>query len=105
MSIKMSSNISSFSKLLGRKTVGALNKMGPVGLKNIKDGTPVDTGKLKKNNGWFIENDILYFVNDVKYARHVEYGTYMKAANPFMRNGIIKSRKDFIDILLRELGV
>ena len=103
--IEMKSNISSFSRLLGRRTEDALNGMGHAGKKNIDNITPVDTGILKSSNEWFINKNTLYFKNDVEYAPHVEYGTYKMAARPFTRNGIVDSRKDFISILLRSLGV
>jgi len=103
--VTIKSNISLFSKLLKTKTEQSLKEMGRVGKENIDDLTPEISGKLKSGNEWMIDNDYLYFKNEVEYAKYVEYGTYKMAANPFTRNGISNSKEEFIQILLRDLGV
>ena len=103
--VTFKSNEKAFFALLGKQTTSALNKMGKVGLKNIKERTPEITGDLKRANTYDVKQDDLYFINDMYYASYNELGTMYMAANPFMRTGIINSNQEFYKIMVDNLKV
>lgn len=83
----------------------ALNEIGEVGLTSIKRETPVITGRLRDGNEVKVDENNVYWINDVEYGPFVHNGTSRQAAQPFMRAGITKERRRFLAILLRNLKV
>ena len=103
--IKINSHLSEFLKKINIGEKDALPKMGRVGVNNIKEETPVDTGFLQKHNKYSIESGELYFINDAGYGPYVEFGTYRMSSNAFMRRGIMKSTDEFTRIMIKEFRV
>jgi HK97 gp10 family phage protein len=105
MGVTYKSNLNQFLTKLKVDTNKAYNKMGAVGVANIKKETPVKSGDLQKANYFSIESGQLFFINPVLYAVFVEFGTYKQSANAFMRRGIVGSNNQFISIITNELRV
>lgn len=102
---KFNSKVDEFLKTNNKNKQRALKEIAEVGLDNIKSETPVQTGELKRaNNSTVVENTVAWY-NTKKYAPFVHLGTYKMSANPFMLRGINKSRREFLEILKRELKI
>lgn len=82
-----------------------LQGVAEVGLKSIKEETPVITGKLKDGNTATIGGDEVVFSNNISYFIFVHGGTVYQAANPFMQRGIIKSTPAIEGLLVKNLSV
>jgi len=63
----------------------ALEAVGKFCKKKMDIHVAVDTGLLKSNNSWVINQNELMLSNNTKYAIHQEYGTKKMAAHPFMK--------------------
>jgi len=57
-------------------------------LKTVKRFTPVDTGRLRK--GWHRHKNIIG--NNVKYVKHVEYGTVNQSAAGMLRRATMEKQ-------------
>lgn len=95
------SNLGSFLNKYNKNKLVALAEMGKYGQLTIKDETPVLSGKLQKSVSYKVENEDLYFYSLLPYAPYVEFGTFVMAANSFMKRGIYKSNTAFLGIMLR----
>lgn len=102
---KFNSKVDEFLRNTDNRKQNALDRIGEVGLKNIKDETPVDTGELQKANNFKAVRNTIAWYNIKHYAPWVELGTYKMHANPFMRRGINKSKREFVEILKKELSI
>lgn len=98
------SNVDDFLRQHKDKLENALEQMGQIGKDNIKDETPVRTGKLESENEYKRVDLDVYLYNEADYAPFVELGTMYMHSNPFMRRGIQKSRQQFTDTLKRNLS-
>ena len=105
MSSRFNSRVDEFLRKNSADRDRALNKIAEVGKDNIDSETPVDTGELKSKNNSKASGNTVIFYNTKGYAPFVELGTYRMRANPFMRRGINKSRREFVNILKKELGI
>lgn len=54
-------------------------------LNNIKQNTPVNTGKLR--DGWKIQGDNI--INDIEYCEYVEFGTIKQRPVGFIRKTLL----------------
>lgn len=57
-----------------------------------RNNAPVDTGKLKAG----IEVERGKVVSNASHSAAVEFGTFKKAANPFMRKSIVESKPRYM---------
>ena len=105
MSVVYKSNSKQFNSFLQAGIKASLVDMGRVGVRNIANETPIDTGELVTGNEYAVEDDELYFYNDVDYAPYVELGTINQGSNPFMRRGINSSIPEFTNIIVKNLKV
>lgn len=55
---------------------------------NIKEVTPVKTGRLKKNIGAYATKDQIVVVANTPYAEYVEFGTMYMLPRLYMRTGV-----------------
>lgn len=64
-----------------------LEAAGKAGLAEAQRLVPVDTGQLKASLGYIVRQDDLTLViyADATYAGHVEWGTSVMAAQPYLR--------------------
>jgi len=106
ISAEYNSNVLGFLNKFNRNKDVTLKRIGELGQKNIRSETPVDSGLLKSDNRYFIENDNkVIFYNNTAYARYVELGTIYQSANPFTRRGLAKSYTGFVAIAVKTLRV
>lgn len=99
------SNLTKFLTWLNVVETAAITDMAAVGVKKIKEETPVRTGNLRDSNYADIQNKNIDFLNEADYAAYVEFGTFLQSSNPFMRRGIQIAKKEFLNILIRRLKI
>lgn len=102
---KYKSNLNNFLLKFSNNKEKALKEMGKTGVDSINSETPVLSGNLKKENGFNISNDILYFYNNANYSAYVNLGTMFQAANPFFSRGITKAVPAMTSTLVKNLRV
>lgn len=78
--------------------------------KTAREEVPVDTGNLRSTIEIRLMESVLQGIqakvgtNKTSYAIHVEYGTQMMEAQPYLRPAFRKHRDDFIDAITQVLN-
>ena len=84
-------------KNIKSKLEKGLKLAGKIVEENIEDNAPVDTGKLFKSiEAKPVKDMTVEVVANVEYAQAIEFGTRYTYANPFMRRGLKKSKKEIV---------
>lgn len=91
---------------LSRAKKAALTAVGLQAGKNVRQITPVDTGRLRSSISHRLQGDSAVAIGtNVEYATYVEMGTSkMKKPHPYLRPGIENNAEQYRDIIKQYLS-
>lgn len=90
---------------LSRAKKAALTAVGQQAGKNVRQITPVDTGRLKNSITHRLQGDSAVAIGtNVEYSTYVEMGTSKMKAKPYLRPGIENNAEQYRDIIKQYLS-
>lgn len=90
---------------LSRAKKAALTAVGLQAGKNVRQITPVDTGRLRSSISHRLQGDSAVAIGtNVEYATYVEMGTSKMKAKPYLRPGIENNAEQYRDIIKQYLS-
>ena len=91
---------------LSKAKKAALTAVGLQASKNVRQITPIDTGRLKSSISYRLQGDSAVSIGtNVEYATYVEMGTSkMKKPHPYLRPGITNNADQYREIIKQYLS-
>ena len=101
MSIKFVDNSSKVEEAFKQQMRRGLEAIGQTAVGYAKEGTPVDTGRLRNSEDYSVseEEKAVYIGTNVEYAQYVEFGHHSYAGRHFLKNAAANHSAEYKNIM------
>lgn len=99
--MKLDKNFDAVKKAYLETQAEALTEVGIVITAESQARTPVDTGRLRREQSYHVSGNQVDIGTNVEYAKYVEFGTSRQRAQPFL-NSALSENTDKIGSIIQK---
>lgn len=102
--MKLDKNFDAVKKAFLENQAEALREVGIVITAESQARTPVDTGRLRREQSFEVSGNQVDIGTNVEYAKDVEFGTSRQRAQPFLKSAISENTDKIESIIKKHLS-
>ncbi|MBU5485964.1 HK97 gp10 family phage protein [Clostridium sp. MSJ-11] len=89
---------------INNNLIKALEEIGKLVTAESQMNTPVDTGNLRRSQGYKVNKDRVEIGSNIDYASFVHEGTSKQKAQPFLKDAVMENIEEIREIAKEHLS-